>query len=343
MGIQPDIFNTDIILLVPTHSSDPEYIQTRSDNGEKRLDRVDHSQSRSIGMLSSAPSYHASVGNGTKVLSQPSVIAHWRRAVAGSSGSAFCAPAAAPTLLQPLPQRQTPSGSSSTTIVAAAAPAGKGFGAPKKAAPAGGDAAAPSKCPCGSGRPYAACCGRAHAGAEPAATPEALLRARFSAYALGKVDYLVATTHASNPERGGLSERAYAKQVKITARQNTFLSLKVGRGRLALCRRAASGVLRVVLCCVLLRRGRRTPCAVPKPRLQRHKKRASTPPPKTPPGTKPQIDAQEPGPSDDEAFISFTVTSRPNAPGSQGKPADTQRERSHFKREGGQWLYYDYK
>ena len=73
------------------------------------------------------------------------------------------------------------------------------------------------------------------------------------------------------------------------------------------------------------------------------KKRASTPPPKTPPGTKPQIDAQEPGPSDDEAFISFTVTSRPNAPGSQGKPADTQRERSHFKREGGQWLYYDYK
>lgn len=44
---------------------------------------------------------------------------------------------------------------------------------------------------CGS---HQACCGRYHAGAL-APTPEALLRARFSAYAMQNVDYLVATTH----------------------------------------------------------------------------------------------------------------------------------------------------
>ena len=56
-----------------------------------------------------------------------------------------------------------------------------------------------------------------------------------------------------------------------------------------------------------------------------------------------QVEEQEAGANDDEAFISFSVTSRPNAPGSQGKPADTQRERSHFVREEGRWLYLDYK
>lgn len=56
-----------------------------------------------------------------------------------------------------------------------------------------------------------------------------------------------------------------------------------------------------------------------------------------------QIGEQEAGASEDEAFINFTVTSRPNAPGSQGKPADTQKERSHFVKEGGKWLYFDYK
>lgn len=47
-------------------------------------------------------------------------------------------------------------------------------------------------CPCGSAIDYAACCGRYHAGAlAPAA--EALMRSRFAAYALGKLDYIEAT------------------------------------------------------------------------------------------------------------------------------------------------------
>ena len=47
-------------------------------------------------------------------------------------------------------------------------------------------------CPCGSGAALAACCGRLHAG-EAAATPEALMRSRYSAYALGLDDYVMET------------------------------------------------------------------------------------------------------------------------------------------------------
>jgi SEC-C motif-containing protein len=54
-------------------------------------------------------------------------------------------------------------------------------------------------CPCGTGVPYADCCGRWHAGPEhlAAPTPEALMRSRYAAYALGLTDYLLATWHPS--------------------------------------------------------------------------------------------------------------------------------------------------
>lgn len=48
-------------------------------------------------------------------------------------------------------------------------------------------------CPCGSALALADCCGRHHAGVLPE-TAEALMRSRYSAYVLGLIDYLVATT-----------------------------------------------------------------------------------------------------------------------------------------------------
>ena len=48
-------------------------------------------------------------------------------------------------------------------------------------------------CPCGSQRTYTACCGLCHDG-QPAKTAEALMRSRYSAYSLGKVDYIINTT-----------------------------------------------------------------------------------------------------------------------------------------------------
>lgn len=52
-------------------------------------------------------------------------------------------------------------------------------------------------CPCDTGRRYADCCGRYHAGPLHLQAPDAaaLMRSRYSAYALGLVDYLLATWH----------------------------------------------------------------------------------------------------------------------------------------------------
>ena len=48
-------------------------------------------------------------------------------------------------------------------------------------------------CPCTSKKPYDRCCGPFHAGTTLPETAELLMRSRFCAYALGKVDYLIGT------------------------------------------------------------------------------------------------------------------------------------------------------
>jgi SEC-C motif domain protein len=50
-------------------------------------------------------------------------------------------------------------------------------------------------CPCGTGRDYDACCGRVHSGAA-AATAEALMRSRYTAFALGDVGHLLRSWHS---------------------------------------------------------------------------------------------------------------------------------------------------
>lgn len=63
----------------------------------------------------------------------------------------------------------------------------------------------PMRCPCGSGRLLAECCGAFFPdGAQPygAPTPEALMRSRYAAFALGREDYLLETWAAeTRPER----------------------------------------------------------------------------------------------------------------------------------------------
>ncbi|ROP36330.1 YchJ family protein [Saccharothrix texasensis] len=51
------------------------------------------------------------------------------------------------------------------------------------------------RCPCGRGEPYAECCGPLHQGRRKAPTAEALMRSRYSAFAVGDEDYLLATWH----------------------------------------------------------------------------------------------------------------------------------------------------
>lgn len=53
------------------------------------------------------------------------------------------------------------------------------------------------RCPCLSGLPYAECCEPLHRGESIAPTAEQLMRSRFSAFAVGDVDYLLSSWHSS--------------------------------------------------------------------------------------------------------------------------------------------------
>ncbi|PZF99059.1 YchJ family protein [Micromonospora deserti] len=62
-------------------------------------------------------------------------------------------------------------------------------------------AGTPRACPCGAGPGYAECCGRLHRGEADAATAEALMRSRFSAFAIGDAGYLLSSWHSSTRPR----------------------------------------------------------------------------------------------------------------------------------------------
>lgn len=79
-----------------------------------------------------------------------------------------------------------------------------------------------SLCPCGSSLDLAACCGRFHDGA-PAPTAETLMRSRYAAYALGKFEYLAATS--AGPALAAF-DRADAERSHLTTR---WLGLDIRR------------------------------------------------------------------------------------------------------------------
>ena len=76
-------------------------------------------------------------------------------------------------------------------------------------------------CPCGTGLPLERCCGPLLDGVEPAATAEALMRSRYSAHVLVRVDYLVAT---HDPESRAAVDRV---AVERWARQSQWLGLAI--------------------------------------------------------------------------------------------------------------------
>lgn len=54
------------------------------------------------------------------------------------------------------------------------------------------------RCRCHSGRTEKRCCGPLHGG-RAAPTPLALMRSRYAAYARGRIDYIIDTTHPDGP------------------------------------------------------------------------------------------------------------------------------------------------
>jgi len=78
-----------------------------------------------------------------------------------------------------------------------------------------------TNCYCGSTRSFKDCCEPYIKGTQKAPTPEALMRSRYSAFATGAADYLVATTHSST--------RKFHKKADILAwsKSNQWIKLEV--------------------------------------------------------------------------------------------------------------------
>ena len=76
-------------------------------------------------------------------------------------------------------------------------------------------------CPCGSGRTIAACCGRYLDTQTPAPDAEALMRSRYTAYALGKASYLLDTWHpATRPAVLQLDEEPRPRWIGLTVKRH---------------------------------------------------------------------------------------------------------------------------
>jgi SEC-C motif-containing protein len=74
-------------------------------------------------------------------------------------------------------------------------------------------------CPCGAGEAYDDCCGRFHRGEASAPTADALMRARFTAFAVGDAGYLRDTWHPrTRPAEVTLPEAGRWTRLDVLAR-----------------------------------------------------------------------------------------------------------------------------
>jgi SEC-C motif domain protein len=80
-------------------------------------------------------------------------------------------------------------------------------------------------CPCHSGKKYKQCCQPYHKGILPS-NAEKLMRSRYSAYALGLVEYIIATTHPNNPD-AAIALPDWQKGIRDFADATNFKALKI--------------------------------------------------------------------------------------------------------------------
>jgi SEC-C motif domain protein len=81
------------------------------------------------------------------------------------------------------------------------------------------------RCPCRSKSLYHKCCQPYHQGSAPE-TALALMRSRYSAYALALVNYIVETTHSAHPEYSTDRDK-WKKQIRAFCTQTRFDGVKI--------------------------------------------------------------------------------------------------------------------
>lgn len=80
------------------------------------------------------------------------------------------------------------------------------------------------KCPCGSGKTFDECCAPVLAGTKKAATAEALMRARYTAYVVGAIDFII-NTCKEGAGQGDIDRKA----TEDWSRKSTWHGLKILR------------------------------------------------------------------------------------------------------------------
>jgi SEC-C motif-containing protein len=80
-------------------------------------------------------------------------------------------------------------------------------------------------CPCHSGKQYAECCQPYHQ-KKALPKPVALMRSRYSAYAMGNIDYIIGTTHPDNPS-AHLPLNEWKKQIALLCSHTRFTGLDI--------------------------------------------------------------------------------------------------------------------
>ncbi|MDQ1325301.1 MAG: motif domain protein [Campylobacterota bacterium] len=80
-------------------------------------------------------------------------------------------------------------------------------------------------CPCGSGDKYKKCCGIYHKGVL-APDALALMKSRYSAYAIGEYTHIIKTTHPDNPDYSA-EMRTWKTSILAFSKHTEFLNLKI--------------------------------------------------------------------------------------------------------------------
>lgn len=87
-----------------------------------------------------------------------------------------------------------------------------------------------TRCPCGSGAKLKVCCAVAHRGRP--VPPSALMRARYTAYVIGAVDFLIDTTDPDGPHARA-DRAAWRRELAEHCRATEFHGLTVHSAELA--------------------------------------------------------------------------------------------------------------
>lgn len=106
-------------------------------------------------------------------------------------------------------------------------------------------------CPCTSGLPYRDCCRPFHKRQREAATPEALMRSRYAAFARKEAGYLLHTLHAGHPDRKQ-PEAEMLKAIRASTAAFRYLGLSILDQRPA----DARGIAQVLFYARIFEKGR---------------------------------------------------------------------------------------